>query len=342
MISRKICSFLAGLWMVWTGCANAGDQVADFYRDQPLKIVVGLPAGGVYDLVARHVARELPKHIPGAPKVSVQNMPGAGSLKAADWLATQAPRNGSIIGSLITNAVMQSALGDQADSISRLSWLGSGEAVTRVCYASSAAFGKIAEQGLRDRAYILGATGAGSTFSDFAQLFRRALGPSVRIVAGYAGSAELALALERGEIEGVCGATIQGLSIEHPDWRAQKKIALFLRFSETAQSSDTASLPAYLDLLPEEDRAAARLLFQQDLFPRTWASPPDVPAERLNALRQAFTLMFRSDEFRTAMAQSGIDLAPLSFDELERTIAGIREASPDLKARARAMMQAAP
>lgn len=331
---------LSALLLAAIVCASAANGAEDgmdvTYRDQTVRLVVGFPAGGVNDIVARQVARILPTYLPGSPRTVVQNMPGAGSMKAVEWLAQQAPRDGSVFGAIATTVIMQSILGAGDDLVAKLEWLGSAKSVTRVCFAY-AATGLTDIAAVRLRGVVLGATSVGSPTSDHARLFKRVFGDRVRIVYGYTGNPDLSLAMERGEIEAVCGNSIQTVKIERPDWYAQGRLSFLLRFSDEPRG-EAAMLPSYIGLLPAEEREAAGFLMRQDLFARAFAMPPSVPRTELKVLREAFDSTLNSREFRVEMARAGVEHSALSGAEMTRIIDSMRATDPALKAHARRLL----
>ncbi|MFN3892482.1 MAG: Bug family tripartite tricarboxylate transporter substrate binding protein [Beijerinckiaceae bacterium] len=331
-VSMMVAATLAAV----TSSAAVDEAPAEFYRDRIVRLIVGFPPGGPNDTIARHVARLLPAHAPGPPRVVVQNMPGAGSMKAAEYLALQAPRDGAVFGAISTTVIIQSIMGSGDDPVAKLNWLGSAEAVTRVCYTWKAS-GVTSVDLMRTRGVVVGATGVGSPTSDHARLLKRALGDKVRIVQGYSGAGELFLAMERGEIEAVCGNSINTIRIERPDWYSEGRLDFVLRFSDEARG-EAATLPSYVDLLPPEDRAAAVFIFKQDAFTRAFVLPPDIPADRLSALRTAFESTLHSAELRDVMIRAGGEHSPLSGADMARMIDDMRAADPNLKERARQLL----
>lgn len=314
----------------------ADEMNTAFYRDQIVRLVVGFPTAGPNDTLARLIARLLPAQIPGGPRVIVQNMPGAGSMKAVEFLALQAPRDGTVFGSISTTVIMQSIMGPGNDLVARLQWLGSAEAVTRVCFAYRSS--GVSDLGVvRTRGGIVGASSVGSPTSDHARLLKRAFGDKIKIVYGYAGSGDLLLAMERGEIEAVCGMSINTVRLERPDWYAQGRLIFLIRFSDEPRG-EAWKLPSYTDLLPSEERDAAAFLLRQDAFARAFVMPPGIPPARFAAFRAAFEATLDAPEFRVEVERAGGEHAPLRGADMARMIAQMRAADPKLKERARSLL----
>ncbi len=239
----------------------------------------------------------------------VQHMPGAGSMTAAEWTVLQAPRDGTVIASISSSAVMQSVLGGKG-AASALSWLGSVELTTRVCVAyADAGIGSI--DSAVARGLVVGATGAGSPISDYAALARNILGGSLRVVPGYAGTAALALAMERREIDAVCGTSLEAIKSERPDWLTTGRLIVLAAFSGR-RVPDLPPGPSFLDRVPQEDRAAVDLIVAQEEIARPYAAPPGTEPDRLRALRRAFEATMLSPEFIDDMARSGASMSPFS------------------------------
>ena len=204
MTGRK----LATAFFVALSCASAHAQTeADFYKGKQIRMIVGFSPGNDYDIGARMLAKYLTKHIPGNPAIIVQNMPQAASIVAANYIATQAPRDGTVIGALTRNIASQALLGLsnlEADP-RRLVWLGGTSFPGRVCVVAGAAPVKTPADMLT-KELIVGSNGAGNSTSILPTVFNHVLGMKFRLVEGYKGTPEIALAIERGEVEGVCSS----------------------------------------------------------------------------------------------------------------------------------------
>ena len=300
----------------------------DFYRGKRIDLVVGGNAGGVYDVVARSLARHMPDHLPGAPNIVVQNMPGAGSIKAAEWAATLAPRDGTAIVALFPGALMQPLF--ETDRKFRfqareLGWIGSADSGARMCVTYHTA--KRDLRAADGPATIIGASAAGGSTWDYAWLMHNLSTAKIKVVPGYKGTPDLAIAMERGEIDGVCGYGLAALRAEKPDWFRDGKLNFLVQFSTDPDPELTrlGATPIW-DVTPASAKPAIELILAQQAFARPYATPPGVPAERLALLRKAFDAALASAEMKAEFARMNAPLAPLSGATLETLIKGIYDA----------------
>ncbi len=316
----------------FSSAAFAEERPASFYSQRQMRLVVGFAPGGIFDITARNVARYFVRHVPGEPRMIVQHMPGAGSVTAAEWTVLQAPKDGSVIVSISSSAIMQSVLGGK-NAASSLAWLGSVESTTRVCIAFAAS-GVSSLDDAQSRGLVVGATGSGSTISDYAALARNVLGDSLRVVPGYAGTAALALAMERREIDAVCGVSLETVKTERPDWLAKGMLNFLVAFSRRG-APDLPPVASFLDRVSQADRAAVELLVAQEEIARPFAAPPGVPSDRLDVLRRAFEATMRSPEFTAEMARSGASMSPMFAAEMTGILERLNTASAQTRERAR-------
>lgn len=322
----------AVLATVMSSAAIAQENPESFYSQRQMRLVVGFAPGGIFDITARSVARYFVRHVPGQPRMIVQHMPGAGSVTAAEWMVAQAPRDGSTIVSISSSAIMQSVLGGKS-AASSLSWLGSVESTTRVCVAFAASGVSSLDDALA-RGLVLGATGSGSTISDYAALARNVLGGALQVVPGYAGTAALALAMERREIDAICGVSLETVKTERPDWLARGMLNFLVAFSRPG-APGLPPVPSFLDRVSAADRDAVDLLVAQEEIARPYAAPPGVPSDRMDVLRRAFEATMRSPEFTSEMARSGAAISPMFAAEMTGIVERLNASSAQTRERAR-------
>jgi tripartite-type tricarboxylate transporter receptor subunit TctC len=305
------------------GCAPAfADSVEEFYKGKRLEIVVGAGAGGVFDFVARSLARNIVEHIPGRPVAIVQNMPGAGSLKAAEWAARIAPRDGATIVGLFAGAILQPLLEPQRIRFDprQLNWLGSADSGPRICVTFQHSKARTFDDA-RAHGVTLGATAAGGSTWDYAQILRRLAGLDMKLVAGYKGTPDLLLAMERGEIDGMCGYSMAALRADKPDWFRDKRLNFIVQFSHAEDKELNALGAARISRLVSGERAkAAELIMSQQLFTRPYAAPPGVPPERVAALRTAFERTVNGAAMRAEFEKINSPLEPIGSQKLEDII----------------------
>jgi tripartite-type tricarboxylate transporter receptor subunit TctC len=309
----------------------------DFYKDRTINVVVGLSAGGGYDLYARALSRSLGKHIPGNPKVVVQNMAGAGSLSAVLWLDNVAPRDGTSMVIFNHGLISDSVLSPDRIKVDfrRFAFLGSIAEDLSACYmwhtkgpktlAEVKAFGKI----------HFGQSGAG-TSSDIAQhILKNILKIDIEEIHGYPGSAELRLAVERGETDGDCGAW----AVLPVEWAREKKIYPFMKNTLAFGPDMSPDVPYVVDLMPgPREREIAKLLTLSTQMARPFILHRDTPPDRLRVLREAFAAVMVDPNFKADLEGQRLTLEPRNADEVTKIVAEIVGAPPEVIAAAKKVM----
>ena len=323
--------------------AAAQDSVEQFYKGKQVAMIVGSSAGGGYDTYARMLSRPFGNAIPGNPTVVVQNMSGAGSNRAAGYIYSVAPKDGTAIGAIFPGAVLQPLLSDQPapHDPSKFVYLGSANSDVYVCYVRSDAPVKTFKDVLT-RELIVGASNPGATTYDLPQLLNSVLGAKFKIVTGYPGSREITLALERGEVQGACGIGWTGIEIMHPEWFAKDTIRVLVQLSNKGHYDlNKRGVPRAADLArTNDDRKTIELVFSQGLFGRPYVMPPGVPADRVAALRKAFIEALNDKSLRAEAAKMQLDVDPMPGDELQTMVAGLYATPSHLVERARQALSA--
>jgi tripartite-type tricarboxylate transporter receptor subunit TctC len=327
------------VWLFLAVAPAHADDVASFFRGKQVRFIVGSAAGGTYDVLARMVARHIGAYIPGNPRTIVQNQPTAGGLAMANQLYALGPNDGTAIGVPLNGLPAAPLLqpGAARFDAGKLIWLGSTNREPYVAYVWHAA----PVQGLADifgKELIVGATAPGTTMSDFPMLTNAVLHTKFKIVPGYASTAEMNQAMERGETEGVIGFGWFALNAQLPDWIAQKKIKVIAQFG-AVPSRLLPDVPLLLDLAnTASDREALAMLFGRTEYGRPYFLPPGVPAERVAALRRAFDATMQDDEFRAEAKQIGVELDPMTGEALQALVAELDNTPADIVARVRAAL----
>jgi tripartite-type tricarboxylate transporter receptor subunit TctC len=326
--------------------AFAEDPVVDFFRGRQVEIIVGSSAGGGYDTYARLIARHLGNHIPGSPDVVVQNMPGAGSNKAAGYVYAVAPKDGTAMAAVFPGALLDPLIGDgtvQHDP-TRLNYVGSANGDVYICFVRSDAPAKTFEDTFTHEV-ILGASNAGGTTRDLPAMLNNLLGTKFRVVTGYAGSKEITLAVERNEVNGACGLGWTGLPTMHPDWFAGKKTMSVLVQLDIKGHRELNALGVPLAAQfakTEEDRQVMELVESQGAFGRPYVLPPGVPAERVAALRQGFVDAMNDPALRAEAQAMQLDLDYMPGDALQALVAKLYALPATVVARAKQALIYAP
>src|SRR5262245_61668778 len=274
MIRRQVSIAIAVMLAL---VAPAGAQsVEDFYRNRTISILVGFSAGGGYDLYARLLGRHLGKHIPGNPSVSVQNMPGAGSLKATQYVYSVAAKDGLTLATISRGMLTEPLLSNASFDPLKLSWLGSITSETSVCATWKSSQVKTWDDMFK-REFSLGSNALGDDTASFALIIRNVFGARVKLVTGYPGGNDVNLAMERGEVDGRCGWSWSSLkSLKH--WLPN--VNLLVQFN-LEKNPDLPDVPRALERAAnEEQRQVLRLLTAGQYVGRPFLSSPDMPADR--------------------------------------------------------------
>lgn len=306
-------------------CAGATSALAqqDFYAGKTLSMVVGGNPGGVYDIVARALVRHMPKHIPGTPTFVVQNMPGAGSNKAAEWLYNTAPKDGTAIVAVYPGAIVGPLLDSwrkyRFDPL-KFGYLGSADSGARICVTFHTSKIKTFADAQKTTTIMGASAGGGSTF-DYAWMLRNLAGAKFNVIAGYKGTPDLKIAIERGEIDGMCGYSIAALRAEKLDWFLEKKLNFLVYFGhEPDRELDKMKVPEIGTIVSGDAAKAIELVVAQQAFGRPFILPPDVPAERLAILRKAFDAALADPALKKEFGKTGAELAPMAGAPMQKLV----------------------
>jgi tripartite-type tricarboxylate transporter receptor subunit TctC len=273
-------------------------SAADFYKGKTVNMIISSSAGGGYDTLSRTIARHLPKHIPGAPVIAARNMPGAGGIIATKHLYTVAPKDGLTIGGVQNNTPFEPLLGTkEADyDARRFNWLGSPSFETALLIVWHTAPIKTVEE-LRKREITVASSGANSTPSFFARLLNELLGTKMRIVVGYPGQNESFAAMERGEVDAYSSIFWSSLTATKPDWIRDGKIVSVVQYGPEREAS-VGNVPSVTEFLTkEEDKILLEAAIAPLALGRPFLMPPDVPADRVKLMQEAFAATFADKEF---------------------------------------------
>jgi tripartite-type tricarboxylate transporter receptor subunit TctC len=302
----------------------SAETIEQFYRGSTITVQVGYAPGGGYDVYARAFARYLGRFIPGNPTVVVQNVPGAGSMRLTNIVANTAPRDGSVIAFIGREQVVAPLYGLPGVKFdaTRMNWVGNLDRAASFCVAwHTTPFTRI--QDVRERPMIVGSTGPASLTTVLPAALNDVLGYKFKVVSGYPGGNEINLALERGEIQGRCSWSYPSMMSTRPGWISDRIIRL-LAVAAFERISETPDVPTVLELAKTEaDRRVLELIIASDLMARPVVAPPEVPADRLAALRGAFSATMRDPEFLAYARQAKLELSPMDWQDMTKTISRI-------------------
>jgi tripartite-type tricarboxylate transporter receptor subunit TctC len=307
-----------------TGVAGAcADPVGDFYRGKTISLVVSTPPGGGYDLWGRLLSRHLGRHIPGHPQIIVQNMVGAGGIRATTHLYNVSARDGSVLGVIHSTGPFVPLLepnGPKFDA-SKFGWIGSMTKETSFCVAWGEASVKTFEDA-RTKRILVGSTGPGSHMEVYPLLMNRLFGTKFEVISGYAGGNDIYLAMERGEVEGRCGVTYVALRNVRPEWLNRKKVSFIVQTGlEPDPEEDLRGVPMLIGMAATEtQRQIMELLFANGQIQIPVLTPPDVPADRVAALRSALLAALKDPALLEDAKKHQFTIRPVAGEDVEALV----------------------
>jgi tripartite-type tricarboxylate transporter receptor subunit TctC len=314
---------------------------ADFYKGKTIELIISTGVGGGLDANARMVARHLSKHIPGNPTIVAKNMPGAGHVRAANYIYNQAPKDGTTIGTLIPAFIMAQVL-NRTDAIqfdaAKMQWLASTSASNSTVYVSKTT-GVNTIEDAKKKSVLMGGTGAGSYTTLYPIIMNHILGTQFKIVSGYTSTAEIGLAMERGEVQGRAGNNFNSLKSENPELLKEGKIAILAQVG-LERDPEFSSVPLLIDLAKnDEERQILRLFSADVVIGRPFLTAPGVPADRLAILRKAFVDLTKDPDFLKEAAQANIDVELVEGEKVQKIVEDLVGTPPDIVAKAKLAME---
>jgi tripartite-type tricarboxylate transporter receptor subunit TctC len=300
---------------------------ADYYAGKTIQFVIGADVAGGYDTYGRLVAKHIGKHIPGNPTVVPQNMPGAGSAKAAGYMYSVAAKDGLTIAALYPGAVMGPLTDAKMAAIfdpTKFPYIGSADSGSRLCLTRDDSPVKKFEDVLSMKT-VVGASQDGGSTKDFPVVMNSLLGAKFDIVSGYKGSNEILLAVERKEVDGICGYDWSSLQASKPDWVPQKKVRLLVQFGPEADPELTKmGVPEiYKFLKNDDDKKIFQLLVSQQLFGRPYILAPGTNPEAVKILRAAFDATVKDPDYIKEGTTARLSLNAASGEKVENLVSSL-------------------
>lgn len=293
--------------------------VEEFYRGKTVTVLVGFTAGGGYDVYARLLGRHIGRHIPGNPSVVVQNMPGAGSLKATQYVYGIAAKDGLTLATVSRGMATDPLLNDAKFDATRLTWIGSVTSETSICASWQTSPIKTWDDMFK-REFTLGGIATGADPDTFALVMRNLFGAKVRLVTGYPGGNDINLAMERGEVDGRCGWSWSSLKSQK-NWLRQ--ISPLVQFA-VVRNTELPNVPWAIErAASDEARQVLRLLTAGQFLGRPFFSTPDLPAERKAALRAAFDATMKDPQFLAEAEKIDLEVTPVAAPAIDAFLADI-------------------
>jgi len=309
----------------------SADPVADFYRGRQINLILSAGAGGGYASYANTFAPYFGNHLPGRPPVVIQNMPGAGGIRAMTYFHSVAPRDGTTIGLVHSSVPLAPLFGLPGAKFDprEMHWIGSMNSATAICVAWHTSPVKTLSD-LFDKEFVVGSSGSGSQMETFPIMLHRLFGMRTRVVSGYKGGNEIYLAMERGEVDGRCAGLVSSINATRPDWFAHKKVNVPIQIA-LARDPLFPDVPAVGELAKDErTREILRLLVAPQTMDRPLLAPPGVPDDRVAALRAAFHAAMNDPAFIEEARRQHLEIRELDGDQVAKIIADAYALSPDI------------
>lgn len=327
---------LIAVFCVWVSLAGLGHAASSFYEGKTIRIVVGSAPGGGFDTYARAIARRLGSHIPGNPNVIVENMTGAGSLRSANFLYHMAKPDGLTIGHFLGGLLLGQILGREGIEFDarKFDYIGVPVRETSICALSRQTGLKTVEEWLASTTPVkMGGIAPGNATDDVAKILQVALGLPIHLVSGYKGTSEVRLAVEGGEVAGVC----MGWDSIKATWK-QALDAGDVRVVVQATPKPDPELPnvplAVKLAKSEEGRRLIEVgIHDLSAIFRPYVVPPGTPGDRVETLRLAFMATMKDSEFLAAAEKSRLSIDPVPGEEVKRIVSGLFQIPPELKAK---------
>jgi tripartite-type tricarboxylate transporter receptor subunit TctC len=318
---------------------SAPAHADDFYARKTITMIVGGNPGGGYDLYARALTRHYARHIPGEPNIVVQHMPGAGSINLANHLYTRALRDGLTIGMIFPGAIVGPLLDERMNANfkpTEFNYLGSANVSTRVCATFETSQTRSFDDALK-RETVMGGDAPGGSLFDYLQFLRREVGAKFKVVRGYKGSVDILLAMERKEVEGICGLDWSSLRSQRPAWVRDKRMHVILQTAlDTHEGLAAQGVPNIWKYVKDEDsRRVLELIISQQVFGRPFKLPPGVPSDRVGILRKAFDVTMSDRQFLADAEKMDLEIAPASGARVQEVVARMYASPANIIKRAR-------
>ena len=310
----------AGLLLSSLAQAAPARTPAEFYRGRTMFVIIGYPPGGGYDLYARMLAQHMGRHIPGNPTMIPQNMPGAGSLKAANYLFQVAAKDGSVIGTFARGLGSAPLIGQANFDSTKFSWIGSITKDTSLCISWAASPIK-SWNDVMVKQFTFGGEGADADPDIYAKLYKNVFGAKIRLASGFPGTSNIALGMQRGEVQGMCGISWSTIKSQHPDWMRDKKIHLLIQAAPT-KDPELPQVPTADEIArTPEQRQVLDFVQASQIMARPFTAPPGIPADRKAALRAAFDATMKDPVFLADAKRLMVDVRPVTGAEIDALVA---------------------
>jgi tripartite-type tricarboxylate transporter receptor subunit TctC len=336
VIKKLICFVMAVGWIFAGSVCSYAQSVDDFYRGKQLRLIVGSAPGDDYDVWARLIVRYMTPFIPGIPGVVVENMLGAGSLVATNYLYAKAPQDGTVMG-MVSRNIPNYAVMKQPNAYFdplKFNWIGSPELTHRGCFARTDS-GIRTPQDLLEHELLVGGTGAGTALTETPLLLKNLLGLKFKLIDGYKGATEVILAMERKELDSLCQSTTAFMQVAK---RLLDNGTFRALFTTEREPVPELGVPTIYSIAKTDEQRKILDFYASSLeMGRPIMAPPGVPSARVDALRRAFDAAMKSPAFLDEARQRKMDPSPRTGEQLEMVVRSVAELPADLIAKASQM-----
>jgi tripartite-type tricarboxylate transporter receptor subunit TctC len=321
MRAKSAVAALAALALSLAASAVRADPVADFYKGKQIFWILSAGEGGGYSSYARAFAPYFSAHIPGNPKIVVQNMPGGGGIRAMNHLYSVAPKDGTVMGLVHSSVPFAPLYGIQGASFDprKVNWIGSLNATTAICVAWHTS-GIQNWQDMMSKEYLVGGTGAGSQMETMPAMLNQLFGTKMKVISGYKGGNDVYLAMERGEVAGRCGGLVSSISSTRPDWFPQKKVVVPIQVA-VERSRHFPDVPAVGEFAKDEhSKKVLQLVLSPLLMDRPILLPPGTPEDRIAAVRRAFHEAMNDPAFVAEAAKQRLEIEEVPGEQVAKVL----------------------
>ncbi len=331
-------------FVAFTGSGPAAAQTPEqFYKGKTMRIMLGHPPGGSYDLYARLAADFMGKYIPGNPTVVPSNMGGAAGLVATQYITGVGPKDGTAIGAIYPQVVLEQLIGDKSSvklDPRKLNYLGSANSEVYICMVRADSPVKTLDDAMKTEV-VMGSTAPGSSSHDFTLLLNNVLGTKFRLVSGYPGNQQIALAIEKREVDGACGTGWSTLSSARPHWLRDGFVRLLAQEGlKSDPELDAMKVPMAIDSAKTpEQRQIMEIVYSQLLFGRPFVVAPEVPAERVAVLQAAFLAALKDPELLAEAKKMNLDIVPLPGPEVKAMVERLFATPPEVVEKTKQALQ---
>jgi len=326
--SRGRCAAIAIFLAVAVPIAAQAQSIEEFYRGKQLNMLIGYPPGGSNDIYARAVARHIGRHIPGNPTVIPRNMPGGGSLVAANHVFNVAPKDGTTLSLIAPTIPLEERLGVANVKLktAEFNWIGRVAPSVNMTFVMATVPVKTIQDTFK-REILLGASARSSTVAIYPAVLANVTGAKFKLVMGYPSSTASMLAMERGEVEGH-STSLEVVRATHPEWLPEKKVTPLVQYS-LKPHPELPGVPMSWELgRTDDDKQILRIVANATEVGKLILSTPDTPSDRIQALRRAFDATMKDPAFQAELKSQRVELGPMSGEELQKLVVELGTVSP--------------